>query len=176
MKIYTTLLLAPLLLSNNLFGMSWNAPESSYLEGSTQGKYKKPGAPIEMHYTTEHTEMGEEGTVAIELITTAKNNVMQVSIKLDPQLQSVGNFTPQQIFNLEPAKTNYPLNFVVSSQNEGRYYIRISVKIEGKGIRNFAVPVNVGDVSVNPHQSNMRKNSRGENISVSPAEETIIKK
>ena len=176
MKIAIIALTISLLLTNSLFGMSLNTPESSYLEGSSQGKYKKPGAPVEMRYTTEHVEAGEDGTVAIELITTAKNNIMQVAIKLDPQLQSVGNFTAQQSFNLESTQTNYPLNFSVSAQNEGRYYIRISVKIEGKGIRNFAVPVNVGDISVNTRQSSVRKDSRGENISVSPAEETIIQK
>ena len=175
MKIHT-ILLAPLLLSSTLLALSSNTVEASYIEGSTQGKYKKPGAPVEIHYKSEHIAVGERSTVAIELITYVDNKLMQVSLKLDPQLQSVGSFTPQQSFNLIPSQTDYPLNFVVTSASEGRYYIRVSVKIEGRGIRNFAIPIDVGDTSVNRHQSSVRKNSRGENISVAPAEETIIKK
>ncbi len=176
MKIYTTLLLSPLFLTHSLFGMSFNTPESTYIEGSTQSNYKKPGAPVEMHFKTEHVGTAEEGTVEITLITTAKNAIMQVSIKLDSQLQSVGNFSAQKSFTLEPTQTNYPLNFVVSAQEDGRYYIRISVKIEGKGIRSFAIPVDVGTGAITRNQSNMKQDSRGENISVAPAEETIIKK
>ena len=171
-----TTVLTTLLLTTTLFGMSWNAAESHYLEGSSQSNYKKPGAPVEMHYKTEQIEAGEDGTVEIELITTAKSTLMQVSIRVDPQLQSVGDFSAQQSFTLEPTQTTYPLDFVITAQEDGRYYIRLSVKIEGKGIRNFAIPVDVGVGAVARSQSSVKQDSRGENISVTPAEETIIKK
>lgn len=156
-------------------GMSWNAPEATYLEGSTKHSYKKPGAPVEIQYKTERIEAGEEGTVAIKLITTAKNATMQVSLTLDPQLHSVGGFSTQQSFSLEPVQRSYPLDFVITAEDDGRYYIRLLVKIEGKGNRSFAIPVNVGDVSVHRSQRSV-KDSTGENISVSPAQESIIKK
>ena len=171
-----TAILTTLLLTTTLLGTSWNAPKSRYLEGSTQGHYKKPGAPVEMHFKTKHIQAGEEGAVEITLITAAKNNLLQVSIRLDPHLQSIGSFSSQQSLILEPTQTHYPLNFVVSAQEDGRFYIRLSVKIDGKGIRSFTVPVDVGTGAVHRYKSHIRKSSSGENISVSPAEETIIKK
>jgi hypothetical protein len=147
------------------------APQT--MNGSTLGKYRKPGAPVDIEYTVQKVQSGEPCAVEIRLITPEKSGTMQVKLKLDKALSLLDNFNIKQYLILD-GSTTYPLTFKVIGTSEGVYYIRVQVQMEKRGFRVFAVPVQIGNGTIQLKRKPLRKNKQGENISVSHAQEKIL--
>jgi len=143
-----------------------------YIEATSVGKYKKPGAPVDIAYKTERILAGEESNISIRLIPAVKRGEMRVTFKWDKRLAPAGEVESHYLFTL--GKKEYPVNFTVIASSDGIYYIRLIVEIEGKGFRAFAVPVHVGEMSENHKHTLSTKNSQGKNITVMHAQEKIM--
>ena len=154
--------------------MSAKPQKIEKLSGTTLGTYQKPGAPVNMTYTSEHPQVGQTAMVEIDLITSQASGKMRVSIHPDDTLESVGEFTPRVIFNLRADQTHYPIKLQVRSQKEGRHYIRLMVKMDKSGFRAFAIPVNIGTVDT-LQQKPTSTTPHTQQLHISPAEETITK-
>jgi len=173
MRKINIILFVMLLTGSSAMAMSAKVEKPELVHGTTLGKYKKPGAPVDIDYTTQHIQAGDESSVNIVLLTPEKQGSMQVQIKLDRGLTSVGSFDQMKQFNLD-GSNRYPLHFKVIASSDGVYYIRLLVNMESKGFRAFAVPVYVGNGSVKLKRKPLQKSKSGENIVVSPAQEKII--
>jgi len=184
------LLLAPLLM---MVGLSANSKKidpkeettivktisgNIILEGTTVGKYAKPGAPIDMSYKTTKVDTNETADVNITLSTTASNGTMMVAMTFDDKLTIENEVDQNQSFDVSQEAKTFFINLKVSSSENGLYYIRLLTKIDkgyGLKLRSFAVPVYIGDDPKPKVKGNIQiqKASSGENISVSKAVETI---
>ena len=173
MRKINIILFMTLLTGSSVMGMSAKIKKPELVHGTTLGKYKKPGAPVDIDYTTQHIQAGDESSVSIILLTPEKQGSMQVQVKLDRGLTPVGSFDKVKQFSLD-GSSKYPLNFKVIANSDGVYYIRLLVTIQGKGFRAFAVPVYVGNGSVKLKRRPLQKTKSGENITVMPAQERII--
>jgi len=153
-----------------------HASSSKVTEGSSVGKYAKPGAPVDIHFVSQNVDSGEKAEVKIELLTSQKRGKMNVSLKLDPALNASDEKMETALqFDLSTKQEVYPVLLHVSAEEEGVYYIRLLVTIEGKGSRAFAVPVFVGEGRVKKMKPATQKSALGENFSVSKAVEHIEK-
>ena len=184
------LLLAPLLI---VVGLSANSKKidpkeettivksvsgNIILEGTTIGKYAKPGAPIDMSYKTTKVDTKETADVNITLSTTATNGHLMVELSYDDKLTMENDVDQNQSFDVTKEAQTFFINTKVSSSENGLYYIRLLTKIDkgyGLKLRSFAVPVYIGDDPKPKLKGNIKllKASGGENISVSRAVETI---
>jgi hypothetical protein len=167
-----TLIFIPLLLA-----LGANAIEIS--SNSTKKQYSKPGAPIDMHYTSEKVDMNETSDVNITLSTTIRNGTVSVFISLDKNLKSLTDFDENLTYEVMPEQQEHVINLQVKSQQQGLYYIRLLTKVnKGYGIklRSFAVPIYIGkEAGIKNKVINLQMKAlgSGENISVSQALETI---
>jgi len=169
------LLLATLFIGVSVMAMSSRTHQPiDVISGDSFGKYSKPGAPVEIVYTTEHVNSGDICEVKVTLSTTQKSGMMSISTKVDERLNQI-TVTPQEVrVDLETIQGEYPLEFSLSADSDGLYYIKLHITIEGKGMRAFAIPIYVGDEKTKKKISKVVQHSAtGENISVSPAVETI---
>lgn len=168
------LILSTLLVGTATMAMSAKVKETKLVEGTTVGKYQKPGAPVHMRYTSQHVEVGQSSEVHIVLLTSENTGTMNVKVKVDKNLQLQSTLNNKQTFKLQVGQKEYPIDLSVSAEDDGLYYIRILVSLKGKGMRAFAVPVQVGNAKVKTESTSIvEKTGKGENISVSPAVETI---
>ena len=150
----------------------------SIVEGTTLGKYSKPGAPIDMSYKTTKVDANETADVHITLTTTAQSGQVFVSINLDNNLKLMNNIDTNQVFKIVPDSKLFNIDMKVRSESDGLYYIRLLTKVQTgqhPKLRSFAVPIMVGE---NPRPKTRAgvtflKAKNGENISVSKAVETI---
>jgi hypothetical protein len=175
----TKLLLAPLLV---LVGLHAKPTEEKSMEntniktGTTLGHYQKPGAPIDMTYTSTKVNAGEVADINITLTTSATSGTMHVSINFDEAIQNVSNTEENLTFEITPEQRTFPINIQASSYEDGLHYIRLLTKVD-KGtaskLRAFAVPMYVGEPKAKVKSANIMKAMSGENISVSKAVETI---
>jgi len=176
MKILKILLASMVMVGTGTFFLIAKSKSAhNIVSGTTQGKYKKPGAPVDMSYTVDCIQNGEVCSVDIRLITTEKHGIMQVDIKPDKALNLIKNISLKQIYKLDKNK-GYPLHLDVEAKREGVYYIRILVDMKKKGFRAFVIPLKVGNGSIKLHRKPIGKNDHGENITVSSGIETIRKK
>ena len=167
-----TFILTPLLLSIGL-----NAQTIS--SGSTAQQYSKPGAPIDMKFTSQKVDVNEISDVNITLTTTVYKGTISTLISLDKDLNSLTELNKNLTFEVLPEQQNFSINLQVKSKKQGLYYIKLLTKVDkGYGIklRSFAVPVYIGESvgiiskNLNPQ---MKALGLGENISISKAIETI---
>ncbi len=151
--------------------------EKNIVKGTTIGHYQKPGAPVDLTYTTTKVAVGAVADVNITLTTTLKSGNMNVNLTFDNNLEQVGTDYSSIIFTLSPAQKKYDINLKVKGQKDGLYYIRLLIQIDGDGgpkMRALAVPVYIGDGQLKKKTNQLlMKAIGGENISVSKAEETI---
>ncbi|CAA6823266.1 MAG: Unknown protein [uncultured Sulfurovum sp.] len=173
MKIKTiTLILTPL-----LFMLGLNAKEIS--SHSTFHQYAKPGAPVDMRYTSQKVDVNEISDVKITLFTSIPTGKISTLIDLDKNLNSLKIFDDNVSFQVMPNQQTFVINLQVRSQKEGLYYIRLLTKVDqgyGVKLRSFAIPIYVGkEPEIINKNINMRMKalSSGENISISKAIETI---
>jgi len=139
------------------------------------GEYAKPGAPVEIRYTSEHVTVGDRSNIDIILTSSATTGTMKLKVKVDKDLNEISSVEKHLSYDLSEGKKEYPLHLEVSADEDGLYYVRIQVSIKGKGMRAFAVPVYVGDALVKTKATSVEKTDKGETISVSAAQETITK-
>jgi len=163
------ILLAPLLL---IIGLN-----AQPITGTTIGHYSKPGAPIDMNFTTQSVDTNMTSDVNITLFPTVRSGTMSVLITFDKELTQLSSIEKELKFNITSDQRAYPINLQVSSLTDGLYYIRLLTKIDkgmGSKMRAFAVPIVIGKGKKRDiNQNVMMKSHNGENISVSRAVETI---
>jgi len=138
-------------------------------------KCVKPGAPVQIRYKSEQLALDTVGKIDIVLTTQVAKGKMKVLIKTDKGLDLV---LPQEhtvSFDLDKTSTReYPLNAEVSASEDGLYSLKLLVFVENQG-RAFVVPVKVGTGVSKAEKKPLKKTSDGKAISVSPAQEGIIK-
>ena len=174
----TILILVPLLIVGLYANSKKINPEESIIEGTTLGKYSKPGAPIDMSYKTTKVDANETADVNIILTTTAQSGKVLVNINLDNNLKLMNNIDTKQSFYISKDSKSFNIDIKVRSEQEGLYYIRLLTKVETglhPKLRSFAVPIMVGE---NPRPQTRTgvtflKAKNGEHISISKAVETI---
>lgn len=171
-----TILLSCLLMTGAVMADTSNTNVS---EGTTVGfeHCYKPGAPIDMSYNSSKVAVGEVSDVRVKLVTTQESGEMEVTVDLDEGLTSDIAVEGVTKYTILPGENSYLMNFRVSSNEDGLYYIRILAKIDngdGPRMRAFAVPVYVGDAKLKSKSRQVvTKALNSENISVSKAQETI---
>lgn len=143
------------------------------IKGTSIGEYLKPGAPVQIAYTSEHVNTNEVSKVDIILTSSATTGTMKVKVHIDKALDEETKIGKKIYFDIDPAKKEYLLSLSVSSQSEGLHYIKLQIEIQGKGMRAFAIPVHIGDTKSNQTKKILEKNTHGENLSISDAVETI---
>ncbi len=172
------------LLVTSLTGQIANADENNKtvannrtVKGTTIGYYQKPGAPIDIIYSSTKVGLNEISDVNISLVTTVKSGEMEVNIDVDKDLKVDGENYNKITFSLNPNEKNYNINLKVSGSKDGLYYVRLLTKMNSKNgakMRVFAVPVYVGNGKLKQKSNQLiMKALGGENISVSKAQETV---
>jgi len=152
---------------------------STIVTGTTIGHYQKPGAPVDMRYTTRKIRAGEISDVNISLMTPLKSGEMEVSISFDKELTPVDDIFDKVVFQIVPDQKEYKLHFRVTSSKDGLYYIRLLIHTrdpngDSANMRAFAIPVYVGSGQlIQKSRQKIMKALSGENLSVSKAKETI---
>ena len=168
-------LLTGICLTTSTMALTAKTEQTKLVEGTTVGKYAKPGAPVNMKYTSEHVSVGDVSKVNVVLTTSRTSGKLKVKVKVDKGLNEVSSISRQLSFDLSDGEKEYPLSFEVSADEDGLYYVKILVSIKGEGMRAFAVPVYVGDGISKTPKAAVEKTDKGESISVSAAQETITK-
>ena len=144
---------------------------------TTKGKYRKPGAPIDMTHTEARVAVGEVADIDVTFTTTLRSGSIDIEVTLDEGLESSEMLSSITTFKLSDDKKDYKMHFKVSAQKDGLYYIRLLGKGgEGESVRmrSFAIPVYVGDGHLQKKGKQLiMKVMGGENLSVSKAQETI---
>jgi len=153
--------------------MTSKVKEPKLIEGTSVGKYQKPGAPVNIRYTSEQVGTGVESDVHIALSSSQHSGTMKIKLKVDKQLEIVKNESKNLSFHLASGQKEYPIDLTVISAEDGLYYVKVLVSIKGKGMRAFAVPVYIGEGKLKAVKKTIEKTKKGENITVSPAVETI---
>ncbi len=150
------------------------------ISGDTSKKYSKPGAAINIHYSSQKVNINETSDVNITLKTTLNDGTLFTSITVDKELEKLNNIEQNLTFTIKPNEKNFIINLQVNAQKEGLYYIRLLCKINnnyGTKLRSFAVPVYIGtkQKKIVPKEvsTTFKALNAGENISVSKAIETI---
>ncbi len=138
-------------------------------EGTTKGKYSKPGAPIDLSYKTTYSEPGEESEATLTFTTDHKNEVMHLQFHTNKGLTLLDPLPPQEI--LLDGSRSYPVTIHYIASKEGKQFIRVLVKMEKSGMRSFAIPLYIGESSL--HRETPRASHRN-GIKVLPAQEQII--
>ncbi len=155
--------------------------DKALLSGGTQDKYMKPGAPVQISYTSTKVQVGETSHIqAVLHLTTADIEQAQVSVSVDAGL--VLQDSPGLAFALalEPGKLDYPLSFSASSGIAGLQYINLQVKTTRGGeqlSRAFSIPVQTGSDSeiqaMKRSTSPVELDENGQAVLPMAAEETI---
>jgi len=160
-----------------LLTLNINAKELS--SSSTMHHYAKPGAPIDMSYTSQKVDVNETSDVNITLTTSIKQGTIVTIMNLDENLSSLKEIDTNSTFSVTPEEQTFLINLQVKAETEGLYYIRLLTKVNkgyGVKLRSFAIPIYVGEnagIKKNNNNAQMKLLGAGENISVAKAVETI---
>ena len=173
MKIMKIIFVSSLLIGTSATAFTSKVKEPVLVKGTSEGAYQKPGAPVEIKYTSEHVDAGEVSKVDIVLIPKVNTGTMKVKVKLGKSLNEISSVDKQQSFDLDSDTKEFPLHLEVSADEDGLYYVKLHVVLKGKGMRAFAVPVYFGEGKLKTANSSIEKTQDGENISVSSAQESI---
>ena len=130
---------------------------------------------MDISYETQHVEAGDVSDINIMLTSSSTMGTMKVKVKVDKGLDEVSSVEKHLSFDLSKGKNEYPIVLQVLADEDGLYYIKLLVSIKGKGMRAFAVPVYIGDGILKTKKAVVEKTEKGENISVTAAQETITK-
>jgi hypothetical protein len=157
-----------------LFAVSPSPQTSKIIHGSTVGKYKKPGAPVDIRYTVQKVQSDQPSLITVHLLTQIRSGTMHINLKTDKDLNLLEDFKTQHHFVLDGSK-EYLMAFKVAAPTEGVFYIHLEVQMEKRGFRVFAIPVQIGEGKRQLNQKPLLKDHHGENISVSSAQEKITR-
>jgi len=166
-----------LIISSLLFSLTIHAKEIS--SNSTLHHYAKPGAPVDMSYTSQKVDVNETSDVNITLTTSIKQGTISTIISLDENLISLNTIDTNNTFSVTPEQQTFLIHLQVKAEEEGLYYIKLLTKVDkgyGVKLRSFAVPIYVGEnARIRKHHNNTQSKllGSGENISISKAIETI---
>ncbi|MEA2047756.1 MAG: hypothetical protein U9O64_04835 [Campylobacterota bacterium] len=169
------MLLSSFLVGTSVQALSTKVEKPQLVQGSSVGEYRKPGAPVEIKYSSEHVNIVEVSKVDISLMSSLTEGTMDVKIKVDKELTELTNIDKKLSFELTNSDRTYPLYLEVSAESEGLYYIRVLVSIKGNGMRAFAIPVYVGSGILRKNSANVVKTKSGEELNLFLAEEIIVK-
>ncbi len=174
----TSRLLTTLLIAGVSFNMAMAAEITEAVKTiTTKGKYRKPGAPIDMTHTEARMAVGEVENIEVTFSTSLRSGNIEIEVTLDEGLESTEPISSVTSFELSSDKKEYHMKFSVSAKKDGLYYIRLLGKAgegESMRMRSFAIPVYVGDGHLKKKGKQLiMKVMGGENLSVSKAEETI---
>lgn len=143
---------------------SWSAKtQKPLIKGSTIGTYQKPGASININYTSEHIEAGEISNINIEFISKLKEDFnIKISSSKEVSIKSPLTYT------LNLSKKNI-LNIKVKTYKDGVFYINIFATLKNGKFRAFTIPIYVGSGAIEKKSSNNLKQYNGKNIILLPA-------
>jgi len=175
MQMIKRLLITALLSGISMSIVTAKITKPEFIEGTTLGKYKKPGAPVNIAFSVQRVQSGEPCHIKIRFITVEKSGTMQVKVKADKALRFTEQFNTQTRITLDGSR-EYPMEFSVIASSDGVYRIRLLVEMGNKGFRAFVIPVKIGNGTLYLKQKSLMKNKHGENITVSPAKEQILRK
>jgi len=174
MKSFSRLFLSSLLLASSAMALTAKVESPKLAKGTSIGKYAKPGAPVDIRYTTEYVEAGEMSQVNITLLTGVSSGTMDVEVHLDKKLHTQREVTKSLHIALNSKNNEYPLSSMqVFADEDGIYYVKFIVNLKGKGFRAFAVPIYVGHEEDKKKKKSQQKTKSGKNISIMPAKESI---
>ena len=173
-RLLTALLIAGL--STNM-AMAEDTAKKTVKTITTKGKYRKPGAPIDMTHTEARVAVGEVADIDVTFSTSLHSGNIEIETNLDEGLESSEAISSVTSFQLSSDKKDYKMKFRVSAKKDGLYYIRLLGKAgdgESMRMRSFAIPVYVGTGHLQKKGKQLIMKARGgENLSISKAEETI---
>ena len=169
------ILLAASLLGGAMFslsGLEGSKTVYKVLKGDSSTVYQKPGLSVNLKYSTEQVDAGELSQVKMELSTALSSGTLKLHLKsLDGELEGLEQ--NEYSFELSEASKSFPIELEVSSSVEGIHYLSLTLFVDGKGGRSFAIPVNVGRVMPKMAQKATLKTREGERLSISKAIETV---
>ena len=152
----------------------WSTKESKLEKFSTIGKYLKPGAAVDISYTTKRVATDEVSNIDITLSSGLTKGDVSVKVNLDDNLIEESSLEKELTYQLNERNNDYKINLDVLSEEEGLFYIRLLVTIDGTRSRSFAIPVYVGENIQNKQSLKpVITNSNGDRLSVSIAKESI---
>ncbi|MEE9303235.1 MAG: hypothetical protein V3U84_05565 [Thiotrichaceae bacterium] len=131
------------------------------LGGDTKNQYSKPGAPVQLSYTSTKVQAGEESQIDLIFSTQTfdemnKEGAISINVTVDNGL-TISNLSSVFDIQLEPNTTDYPISFSASADSSGLYYVNIfaSMLVGANNMnRAFAIPVQVGsDIVLKNRQS-----------------------
>jgi hypothetical protein len=176
-KIQKAKILIASLLVISMSGIIMAQDNNKTVTGTTIGHYQKPGAPVNITYSSTRVNVNEVSDVNISLTTSAKSGEMIVDLSFDEDLEQVGVEYSSITFPLSEKQDRYNIHLKVKGKKDGLYYIRLIVKIKdnnGVKMRALAVPIYVGDGQLRRKTNQtIMKALEGENLSISKAKETI---
>jgi len=107
--------------------------EEKVAKGTTLGfkHCMKPGAPVDITYTTTKVKVDEVSEVNIILTTTLQSGEMEVTINLDEALTQIDEPLESIKFMISAVQKEYPIRMKVSAKKDGLYYVRLFPKIIG---------------------------------------------
>jgi hypothetical protein len=154
---------------------SANSTQTKFLTGSTINSYQKPGAPINLTYSS--TIVNNPGDlIGIKLkfkANLSENTRFAISMTHDDSLE-LYNFNGP--VNLDASKT---IDIDIYSRNKGLAYVNVFVKYykNDKYVskRVFSVPVQTGVKNVIAKKSSKANADNSENLIIHPAQTTIIR-
>ncbi len=175
MKITTKLLLTIILASATSMAMTAKAKTPEIIKGTSIGQYAKPGAPVEITYTSERVDPGERSHIHITLSSHVSTGTMQVKLKMSKNLNDLTDVNKQQAFTMKKNTNAYPIDLDVSADDDGLYYVKLIVSLKGR-TRAFSVPVYVGNGQLKSKKSALQKSATGRRITVSHGALETIKR
>lgn len=118
------------------------------LTGTTKGQYQKPGAPVNLSYTSDKVNVGDVSNIQATLHLSALNlDAVQVVMNVDEGVTLLSSPGDNFSLPLQPNKLDYPLMFSASSYDTGLRYINLVVTTtRGAETQNraFSIPVQAG--------------------------------
>ncbi len=162
--------LAILLLSGLLHAEDNNTVQQ--LEGTSIGHYQKPGAAVDINYSTDIVQASEASTVHITLSSPVTEGRLEISLSTEgrglilPKAHSYG-------FDMNSQTRSHSMELSVYADEEDRYYITLVAKIVKKEhieSRVFSIPVQVGlnQKIKKPNKNLIQENGTGRKIVIMP--------
>ena len=126
-----------------------HAAAKGVLTGSNKGQYMKPGAPVQLSYTTDKVAaVGQISDIqAVLHLTSANVDQLQVDISTDEGVTIHRSPGSSIQLSVQPGQLDYPLQLSASAGNVGLSYINMivtTVQNCNKQSRGLAIPFQVG--------------------------------
>jgi len=178
MKIVKTILMTTIVASVGAMAMTSKVKDNEnkvvyeVLTGDSNSVQGKPALAVDVNYKSQHVDVGMSSDVNITINTGLSKGILKVNVRALKE-NSVDLEEKDLKFTLTKEKNSFPLNFQVTSQENGIHYINLSMSVDGQGSRVVVIPVNIGRVSNKIENKAMEKTDKGVAISVSSAEEEI---